>query len=59
MVGGRVIMESSVLGSELVVLQRRMSALEEQVRLLTAANLALAKALEDLQGEQAPLAPAR
>ncbi|MFD1546205.1 hypothetical protein [Nonomuraea guangzhouensis] len=39
MIGGRMIMESSVLDAELLSLKRRVDKLEELVRTLTAANL--------------------
>ncbi|MEU8251334.1 hypothetical protein [Nonomuraea sp. NPDC048916] len=54
MIGGRVIMESPVLDAELVALKRRVSTLEEQVRTLTAANLALVRAMENFRTDLAP-----
>jgi cell division protein FtsB len=48
MIGTRMIMESSVLDAELLTVKKRIAQVEEQVRMLTAANLALTKAIEDL-----------
>ncbi|MET7332299.1 hypothetical protein [Nonomuraea sp. NPDC005650] len=48
MMGGRRLMESSALDAELVALKQRVSDLEEQVCSLTAANLALVRAVEKL-----------
>ncbi|WP_431933202.1 hypothetical protein [Nonomuraea jabiensis] len=57
MMGGRRLMESSALDAELVALKKRVSDLEEQVRSLTAANLALVRAVEKLHRTSAGLAP--
>ncbi|TMR93642.1 hypothetical protein [Nonomuraea basaltis] len=48
MIGGRMIMESAALDSELLSLKKRVDSLEEQVRTLTAANLVFVKALGNL-----------
>jgi hypothetical protein len=47
--GGRVILESSVTDLELAALKRRVEELEEQVRTLNAANLALVRAMEAMR----------
>ena len=57
MIGGRMIMESPVLDAELLSLKRRVDKLEELVRTLTAANLALVRAVENLHHTSASLAP--
>ncbi|MFG1688217.1 hypothetical protein ACGFNP_49300 [Nonomuraea sp. NPDC049269] len=57
MIGGRMIMESSVLEVELLSLKRRVDKLEELVRTLTAANLSLVRAVENLHRTSASLAP--
>ncbi|MFD1542726.1 hypothetical protein [Nonomuraea guangzhouensis] len=57
MIGGRMIMESSALDSELLSLKQRVDKLEELVRTLTAANLALVKAMENLQRTPTGVAP--
>ncbi|MEV0591438.1 hypothetical protein [Nonomuraea cavernae] len=49
MIGGRMIMESPVFDTELTALKRRVSDLEEEVRTLTAANLALVRAVENIR----------
>ncbi|UBU08771.1 hypothetical protein [Nonomuraea gerenzanensis] len=49
MIGGRVIMEAPLVDAELLVLKKRVDGLEEQVRTLTAANLALVRSIENLQ----------
>ncbi|MFI7465062.1 hypothetical protein [Nonomuraea sp. NPDC049646] len=49
MIGGRMLMESPALEVELLALRKRVDELEEQVRTLTAAGLALARILENLQ----------
>jgi len=49
MIGTRMIMESSVLDAEMLTIKKRIAQVEEQVRMLTAANLALTKAIEDLR----------
>ncbi|GAA3167177.1 hypothetical protein GCM10020001_110910 [Nonomuraea salmonea] len=48
MTGRRMIMEVPV-DTELLALKKRVTALEEQVRTLTAANLALVRTMEHLQ----------
>ncbi|MEV4808102.1 hypothetical protein AB0K18_49655 [Nonomuraea sp. NPDC049421] len=48
MTGRRMIMEVPV-DTELLALKKRVTALEEQVRTLTAANLALVRSMEHLQ----------
>ncbi|QYC42481.1 hypothetical protein Nocox_24390 [Nonomuraea coxensis DSM 45129] len=48
MVGGRMLMEAPALDLELLALRKRLSELEEQVRTLSAANLALVRAMEGL-----------
>ncbi|MEW9550402.1 hypothetical protein [Nonomuraea sp. NPDC050783] len=48
MVGGRMLMESPALDAELLAIKKRVSELEEQVRTLNAANLALVRAMEGL-----------
>ncbi|MEO3876014.1 hypothetical protein ABGB18_45205 [Nonomuraea sp. B12E4] len=48
MIGGRMIMGSSALESEMLALRKRVDDLEEQVRTLTAANLALVRSMENL-----------
>ncbi|MGW0486011.1 MULTISPECIES: hypothetical protein [Nonomuraea] len=48
MIGGRMLMESPQVDAELLALKKRLDHLEEQVRTLTAANLALASSLEKL-----------
>ncbi len=55
MIGGRQIMESAAHDVELLALKKRISALEEQVRTLTAANLAVVRAVEGLHGAAAGL----
>ncbi|MBT2233727.1 hypothetical protein [Nonomuraea sp. NEAU-A123] len=57
MIGGRMIMESSVLDAELLSLKRRVDKLEELVRTLTTANLTLVRAVENLHHRSASLAP--
>ncbi|MCK2215881.1 hypothetical protein MF672_019070 [Actinomadura sp. ATCC 31491] len=55
MVGGRMLMESPALDVELLAVKKRLSELEEQVRTLNAANLALVRAMEGLmEGRQEP-----
>ncbi|MFC4114241.1 hypothetical protein [Nonomuraea zeae] len=49
MIGGRVIMETSVVEADLATLRKRVDGLEEQVRALTAAYLALVRSMENLQ----------
>ncbi|TYB50943.1 hypothetical protein FXF51_54770 [Nonomuraea sp. PA05] len=49
MIGGRVIMEAPLVDAELLTLRKRVDSLEEQVRTLTAANLALVRSIENLQ----------
>ncbi|MEV0168869.1 hypothetical protein ACGFJC_06935 [Nonomuraea fuscirosea] len=49
MIGGRVIMEAPLVDAELLTLKKRVDSLEEQVRTLTAANLALVRSMENLQ----------
>ncbi|GAA3168290.1 hypothetical protein [Nonomuraea salmonea] len=49
MIGGRTLMESPALEVELLALKKRVDELEEQVRTLTAAGLALARGLENVQ----------
>ncbi|GAA1695476.1 hypothetical protein GCM10009733_108850 [Nonomuraea maheshkhaliensis] len=49
MIGGRVIMEAPLVEAELLTLKKRVDGLEEQVRTLTAANLALVRSMENLQ----------
>jgi len=53
MIGGRMIMETPAIDVELLTLKRRLAGLEEQVRTLTAANLALVRSVESLR--HAPL----
>ncbi|HEX4815015.1 MAG TPA: hypothetical protein VFV66_19920 [Nonomuraea sp.] len=48
MVGGRMLMEASAVDVELLALKKRVSELEEQVRMLNAANLALVGVMEKL-----------
>ncbi|MEU6725012.1 hypothetical protein ABZ917_15000 [Nonomuraea wenchangensis] len=48
MVGGRMLMEAPALDVELLAVKKRLSELEEQVRTLSAANLALVRAMEGL-----------
>ncbi|MFI9846620.1 hypothetical protein ACIHFD_57030 [Nonomuraea sp. NPDC051941] len=57
MMGGRRLMESPALDAELLALKKRVSDLEEQVRSLTAANLALVRTVENLHRTSAGLAP--
>ncbi|GAA4535834.1 MULTISPECIES: hypothetical protein [Nonomuraea] len=47
MIGGRVIMEAPAIDAELLALKKRVDDLDEQVRTLTAACLALARAVEN------------
>ncbi|MGW2220901.1 hypothetical protein ACWCSD_38440 [Nonomuraea sp. NPDC001684] len=49
MIGARMLMESPALDAELLTLKKRVDELEDQVRALTAAGLALARGLENLQ----------
>ncbi|GAA2208880.1 hypothetical protein GCM10009850_043380 [Nonomuraea monospora] len=49
MTGGRMIMERPVIEAELMTLRKRVADLEEHVRTLTAANLALVRSVENLQ----------
>ncbi|MEU8404346.1 hypothetical protein AB0C28_55040 [Nonomuraea sp. NPDC048892] len=49
MTGGRMIMEAPLVDAELLTLKKRVDSLEEQVRTLTAANLALVRSMENLQ----------
>lgn len=49
MIGGRMLMESPALDAELLALKKRVDELEEQVRTLTAAGLALTRGLENVQ----------
>ncbi|WP_433519341.1 hypothetical protein ACQP2T_29705 [Nonomuraea sp. CA-143628] len=51
MIGGRMIAEASVLDAELLALKKRVNQLEEEVRTLTAANLALVRAVESLRSD--------
>ncbi|MFI7611464.1 hypothetical protein ACIBP6_09625 [Nonomuraea terrae] len=51
MMGGRVILEAPVVDVELAALKRRVGELEEHVRTLTAANLALVRAMEAMREE--------
>nr|SBO97136.1 hypothetical protein BN4615_P6652 [Nonomuraea gerenzanensis] len=44
-----MIMEAPLVDAELLVLKKRVDGLEEQVRTLTAANLALVRSIENLQ----------
>lgn len=55
MATGRMIMESPALDLELVALKKRVTALEEQVRTLTAANLSLVDTVERLHHTQGDL----
>ncbi|MEV4287921.1 hypothetical protein AB0K40_20620 [Nonomuraea bangladeshensis] len=48
MVGGRMLMEAPALDVELLAVKKRLAELEEQVRTLSAANLALVRAMEGL-----------
>ncbi|MED7923898.1 hypothetical protein SMD20_06630 [Nonomuraea sp. LP-02] len=63
MVGGRMLMEAPALDVELLAVRKRLSELEEQVRTLSAANLALVRAMEGLdkrvraREDDRPLAP--
>ncbi|MEU6796520.1 hypothetical protein ABZ907_32920 [Nonomuraea wenchangensis] len=63
MVGGRMLMEAPALDVELLAVKKRLSELEEQVRTLSAANLALVRAMEGLdervraRADDRPLAP--
>ncbi|MEU4514409.1 hypothetical protein AB0G05_33330 [Nonomuraea wenchangensis] len=63
MVGGRMLMEAPALDVELLAVKKRLSELEEQVRTLSAANLALVRAMEGLdervraREDDRPLAP--
>ncbi|NJP96316.1 hypothetical protein HCN51_43975 [Nonomuraea sp. FMUSA5-5] len=50
MIGGRVIMEAPLVDAELLTLKKRVDSLEEQVRTLTAAHLALVRSMESLPG---------
>ncbi|MFI7707452.1 hypothetical protein [Nonomuraea sp. NPDC049480] len=52
MASGRMIMESPALEPQLLVLKKRVTDLEEQVRTLIAANLALVQSVERLQRTQ-------
>lgn len=52
MIGGRMITETSVLEAELLALKKRVSQLEEEMRTLTAANLALVRAMETLRPDR-------
>ncbi|TMR88898.1 hypothetical protein [Nonomuraea basaltis] len=56
MFGGRMIMEASALEMELLALKRRVDGLEEQVRTLTAANLALVRSVDNLHRTSASAA---
>ncbi|MGI5271164.1 hypothetical protein ACQEUU_18555 [Nonomuraea sp. CA-218870] len=49
MIGGRMIMEAPLADVELMTLRKRIDILEEQVRVLTAANLALVRSIENLR----------
>ncbi|MFF0862024.1 hypothetical protein ACFYUV_09725 [Nonomuraea sp. NPDC003560] len=49
MIGARMLMESPAIDAELLALKKRVDELENQVRTLTAAGLALARGLENLQ----------
>ncbi|NRQ37706.1 hypothetical protein HII36_38635 [Nonomuraea sp. NN258] len=49
MSGRRMFMDSPALEAELLTLKNRVDELEEEVRTLTAANLALVRGLEHLQ----------
>ncbi|WP_188195185.1 hypothetical protein [Nonomuraea sp. SYSU D8015] len=51
MIGGRMLMESPALDVELMALKRRVTELEEQIRMLNAANLALVRAMEALNDQ--------
>ncbi|WP_180903843.1 hypothetical protein [Nonomuraea indica] len=55
MATGRMIMEAPALDLELVALKKRVTALEEQVRTLTAANLSLVRSVERLHLTQPDL----
>ncbi|MDA0632064.1 hypothetical protein OUY22_01445 [Nonomuraea sp. MCN248] len=55
MIGGRMIMEAPLADIELMTLRKRIDLLEEQVRVLTAANLALVRSVENLRS--APVGP--
>ncbi|MER7368800.1 hypothetical protein ACI2LC_18925 [Nonomuraea wenchangensis] len=63
MVGGRMLMDTPALDVELLAVKKRLSELEEQVRTLSAANLALVRAMEGLdervraREDDRPLAP--
>ncbi|GAA1769587.1 hypothetical protein ACBR40_02525 [Nonomuraea sp. AD125B] len=63
MVGGRMLMEAPALDVELLAVKKRLAELEEQVRTLSAANLALVRAMEGLdervraREDDRPLAP--
>ncbi|NUW39511.1 hypothetical protein [Nonomuraea rhodomycinica] len=48
MIGGQQIMASPALDAELLALKKRVGALEEEVRTLIAANMALVRAVESL-----------
>ncbi|HEX4813595.1 MAG TPA: hypothetical protein VFV66_12675 [Nonomuraea sp.] len=49
MIGGRMVMEASAVDLELMALKKRVNDLEEQVRTLTAANLALVRSVDNLR----------
>lgn len=49
MIGGRMIMEKPAIDVELASLKKRVAGLEEQVRTLMAANLALVRSMENLR----------
>ncbi|MFI7707530.1 hypothetical protein [Nonomuraea sp. NPDC049480] len=49
MIGGRMVMEASAVDLELLALKKRVNDLEEQVRTLTAANLALVRSVDNLR----------
>ncbi|SEG99901.1 hypothetical protein SAMN05444920_114177 [Nonomuraea solani] len=51
MIGGRMVMEAPVLDAELLALKKRVNQLEEHVRQLNAANLALVRAMEALHAQ--------
>ncbi|MDP4510006.1 hypothetical protein [Nonomuraea turcica] len=55
MIGGRMVMEAPALDVELLELKKRLNDLEEQVRTLTAANLALVRSVENLRRTYAGL----
>ncbi|MEV0354142.1 hypothetical protein AB0H88_51085 [Nonomuraea sp. NPDC050680] len=58
MIGGRMIAEASALDAELLAVKKRLNHLEEEVRTLTAANLALVRAMEGLLADRANLVAA-